>query len=393
VKIALSLLALVTACTSDAIGTKSSPIRDGTRTTGDPAVVAIIARRARCAGEDPTLLCTGTLVAPKVVLTAAHCLDAFGEDGAYEVAFGASLAADGAKFVWVRRSKAHPGYVEDTHENDVALLELDEPAPTPPATTTVATLKVGARARIVGFGETRVDGEPPGIKRTGDTTIDSVSEKDFRASPLPSMSCAGDSGGPVFVTDDSGVETLAGITVRGDPACKSFAVNLRVDAYWPSFVQPFVDEVAASPEPAKSTVATDAICSKSCGASDVCPRQTTCLPDDDGSPRCTTPSLGVGAYDGACTTDDQCASGAVCAHVGPDACACFRPCNAFADPAAASPSPVVVHAVGGGCAVGRSSVNAFVGGLLFVCALVRRRRQARAVTTKALMRCSNVLPP
>lgn len=401
-KSALLVLALASACTSDRIGRRAEPIRDGTRTTGDPAVVALIARRARCVTTDPTLICTGTLVAPKVVLTAAHCLEAFDEDGAYEVMFGSALDAPDARFVWVRRAKSHPAYDEATHENDLALLELDEPGPVDPvasATTPLSTLAAGVSARVVGFGETRVDGEPPGIKRTGQTTVDSASEKDFQASPAPSMSCSGDSGGPVFVRDDGGAEKLAGVTVKGDPACKTFAVNLRVDAYWSSFVQPFVDEVAASVPPSPAPIALDALCRVSCGASSVCPRATSCLVDEDGVSRCTMPSLGSGAFGKTCADDAECGADARCARLapsGPSACACFRPCNAFADPVDASPapSPVIVHAAGGGCATGRSPRP--TGGVLWVlvaCAAWNRRRQARAVTTTALMRCSNVAPP
>ncbi|MFY0583072.1 trypsin-like serine protease [Cystobacter fuscus] len=63
----------------------------GTEAPGDEAVVALVARRVRCSGESLTLLCSGTLIAPDVVLTAAHCLDVFGPEGAYEVFLGARL--------------------------------------------------------------------------------------------------------------------------------------------------------------------------------------------------------------------------------------------------------------------------------------------------------------
>ncbi|MGZ3456630.1 MAG: S1 family peptidase [Polyangiales bacterium] len=382
-KRALLVVALTTACaSSDRVERHASSVVKGTRTSGDPSVVAILARRARCVEPDPTLLCTGTLVAPKVVLTAAHCLEAFGEEGAYEVVFGPSLDAPDARFVWVRRAKSHPGYVADTHENDVAVMELDEAGPSPPvlsAQTPLDAIVVGATARVVGFGETRDSAEPVGFKRTGDTTISKVSEKDFEATPGPSMSCSGDSGGPVFVRGVDGVEELAGVTVKGDPACKTFAVALRVDAYWSSFVQPFVDEVAAAKPDPTPTIALDGICRESCGPASVCPLQMQCLPDDDGTPRCTTPSMGAGTIAGACTRDDQCGDGGQCARIaatGADACACFHPCHALVEPdagvdAAASPT---IHAAGGGCSIGRAPrVSLFA--VLFAVVLVSGRRR------------------
>ena len=42
-------------------------------------------------------------------------------------------------------------------------------------------------------------------------------------------SCFGDSGGPVFWTDEVGNETIVGITSWGDPNCISPSFNYRVD--------------------------------------------------------------------------------------------------------------------------------------------------------------------
>ena len=58
--------------------------------------VALVTRRSRCVEPEPHLLCTGALVGPDLVLTAAHCLDVFGAEGPYEIFVGAVAGATSA---------------------------------------------------------------------------------------------------------------------------------------------------------------------------------------------------------------------------------------------------------------------------------------------------------
>lgn len=404
----LVLAALLTACASDRVGSAAAPIVQGTRTTGDPAVVAIVARRARCEDNRPTMFCTGTLIASRVVLAAAHCLDAFGPDGAYEVVFGPTVARE-STFAVVRRARAHPGYDRATHADDLALYELVDDAPAAPVTAASSSdgLTVGANARVVGFGVTRNKAEPEGIKREGLTKITRVDALSFEAAPNPAMTCSGDSGGPVFVKRADGVEVLAGVTVKGDPACSTVAFNLRVDAYWSSFVAPFLDEVGKTSDPAP-TIAPHEMCAKTCNESSVCPLRLPCMTDFGGASRCTVLSMGVGAIMGACTSDAQCGAGGQCARIkpnGPDDCACFRPCtpiespdsgvDAGGDAAGTAPAPRYL-AGGGGCATshepssGAWLVVLAVAGLRF--SRTRSARHPRACSRRRVRGGHSVLP-
>ena len=202
-------------------------------------------------GDDADFGCTGTLIAPNVVLTAAHC-----EALHTRVFVGNSLSKKGREFR-VRKHLRHEKF-DGQFRNDVMILILEKNVTgvKPRALASSALINAATTARVVGFGTTDVDATKGfGVKRKTDVPIVSqgcngkVKGKSDAAvygchrdreivagKPLfLHDTCKGDSGGPFFVLDTKGRWLLAGVTSRGtdlsQTMCGDGGLYVRVDAY------------------------------------------------------------------------------------------------------------------------------------------------------------------
>lgn len=225
--------------------------RNNARIIGGTAVKGTEFSDCVAVGDDFGWGCTGTLIRPDVVLTAAHC-----EALHTRVFIGNDVNRKG-RIVGVRHHVRHPKF-SAAYRNDLMLLFLERKVTgvKPRALAADALIDEALDGRVVGFGTTNLAGTSGfGIKRQTDVPIVSRACRGRLGSKADSAvygchrgleivagkpllqhdTCKGDSGGPFFVADAKGRWFLAGVTSRGTDGgttmCGDGGVYVRLDPY------------------------------------------------------------------------------------------------------------------------------------------------------------------
>lgn len=382
----------------------TSAITHGTDDTGDPAVVAIL-------DATGAMQCSGTIIAPYVVLTAAHCTVPEIVQGGH-VLLGASVTSPVAT-IPIATAVADPQFDPGTSANDIGVVILASPAQAAAVPLGTSAPTPSSTVKLVGWGLTGQDAGDSGQKRQGSSTVTSVEATTFQVASLPSQPCEGDSGGPALVTA-GGTTSVVGVTSHGDAACVQGATYTRVDAFASSFLQPTMASFAAGSAAAGARcffpaqcaggasdclVAPDdsafSYCTEACQPGAGCPKGMTCVAGSGGESQCQYTVPTPGAYGAPCASDSDCLLGQCTA---PDQAPgiCALPC----DPASpmcpsdyactntadidyfcvAQPSQPASH--GGGCAVAPEAPSRELPCLVaatLALGVMRRRRGQRPV--------------
>lgn len=190
-------------------------------------------------------VCTGTLIAPDLVVTAAHCIDA---DPVEVVVGTVDYAKLGGERIAIASARAYPDWFR---RYDVGVLVLERPARAAPRTVAATCtareyLVPQQEVTLVGFGAATAGGSDANTRLreavvpiTDPTcTLDAACEPslaphgEFMAGGQGADSCFGDSGGPVYVETEQGV-VLLGIVSRGlavaAAPCGGGGVYVRAD--------------------------------------------------------------------------------------------------------------------------------------------------------------------
>ncbi|HEX5059584.1 MAG TPA: trypsin-like serine protease [Kofleriaceae bacterium] len=236
-------------CVDDNLSVSTQGVIHGSLTPAGkyPATGALIAQ----VNGQRVVFCTGTLIAPDAVATAAHCMIPPPGIGDFTPYFTLALNANTApasQLVQGREKHYHPQYNQNVeapgtlaHTYDVGIVLLTAPVPNAqiaylPTPAEAATMMQGMPLEITGYGLTIAsDDNSAGVKYDATTTLSAVGQYEIGVGVAGGpQNCHGDSGGPAYMHVGNGLR-MVGLVSRGntggEDTCDRGGIDTRADAY------------------------------------------------------------------------------------------------------------------------------------------------------------------
>ncbi|WP_394842222.1 trypsin-like serine protease [Pendulispora brunnea] len=198
---------------------------------GDPGVVLVRFGRGS--------FCTGEVVSPHVVTTAAHCVK--GKSG-----WTVDTTYDGTGTRHsVKEAHYHPSYA-GIGKYDVGVLILNDALsvrPIPLNRRALQSSDVGKNVRIIGYGDSTLDGKGYGKRRQATVKLVSYRSTSVTIGNVSTdgkVQCYGDSGGPALLSID-GAERIIGFdSGNNSDVCDQDDLNTRADTTV-GFIDPYIE--------------------------------------------------------------------------------------------------------------------------------------------------------
>jgi secreted trypsin-like serine protease len=219
--------------------------------------------------DEGAIICSGSVIAPRVVLTAAHCTfdeqkSTLNEASGYVVVTGVvNWTEPQRQLSGITQLIPYPKWAPGTARDgfgDAALLVLETPTTAPPIALAKPSdaryLRLGTHARIAGWGDTYFEQpEPTESLMWTKTLVESdrceglwgrICAIDFPKAK--SGACHGDSGGPLFVADRKRSWLEIGIVEAGFGTCTTRRPQIftRTDLLY-KWIQGRVQQIEAQP--------------------------------------------------------------------------------------------------------------------------------------------------
>ncbi|MCB0320806.1 MAG: trypsin-like serine protease [Bdellovibrionales bacterium] len=215
----------------------NDPGQSGDLLIAEPQVRIVNGSICRDANSSPVLqlryfgspLCTGSLVFPHIVITAAHCL-------ARVECSAMSVHAENGEGSRVDRCISHPAWQGGTvHDVGILFLENELPSVRPVRIMQSDDISIGTRAVFAGYGRNE-DGDEflrATLNTISDIDSESIATEYHRGESGAGTTCNGDSGGPFLIFHEGEWKTVGTLSNGSADDCALPGTSPAVDrSYW-----------------------------------------------------------------------------------------------------------------------------------------------------------------